>query len=124
MTVLFDRTASHVQLSIPGYICKVLKRFAPSLTSGAKSPGIYNPPRYGQSTEQSPTVDDSPRVSPAEQLDLQGLIGAVLYYCLAVDPTGLPIVTVPYRPRLRPIPLHQVYYCRLRSSPCIFFQLP
>ena len=93
MTVLFDRTARHVQLSIPGYIRKVLQRFAPSLTIGAKSPGIYTPPRYGQPTEQSPTVDDSPRVSPAEQLNLQGLIGAVLYYCLAVDPTGLPVVT-------------------------------
>ena len=93
MTIHFDRIARHVELGIPGYIAKVIQRFAPLLTIGARSPGIYTSPRYGQASTQTPTVDNSPRVSPAEQLHLQGLIGALLYYCLAVDPTGLPVVT-------------------------------
>lgn len=91
MTLRFDRKERLVALSIPGYIAKVLQRFNPQ-SHGANSPAIYTPPQLGAKV-QTPYVDTSPLLSTQEVTAVQGICGALLYYCIAVDPTGYPAVT-------------------------------
>ena len=91
MTLRFDKTNRLVGLSIPGYIRKLLQRF-PASARGAHSPAIYTPPNYGTKI-QAPTIDTSPTLSGPEVTEIQSICGALLYYCIAVDPTGYPAVT-------------------------------
>jgi hypothetical protein len=92
MTIKFNRNARTVSLSIPKYISKALERFAPNLSKGSKSPSIYIPPNYGEKI-QEPFTDSSPLLNDDEKHRLQEIVGCLLYYCRAVDPTGLPTVT-------------------------------
>ena len=91
LNLRFDKTNRLVGLSIPGYIHKLLQRFPPP-THGASSPAVYTPPNYGAKV-QTPIVDSSPPLSAPEITDIQAICGALLYYCIAVDPTGYPAVT-------------------------------
>ena len=91
MTLRFERNERIVALSIPGYIEKVLQRFPPP-SQGANSPAIYTPPTLGAKV-QTPFVDTSPKLSASEVTRIQAICGALLYYCIAVDPTGYPAVT-------------------------------
>ena len=84
----FQRT---VMLSMPGYISKVLQRFAPSLTVGANSPALYVSPTYGVG-QQTPHFDVSTRLSTTETTTLQEIIGSLLYYSRGADVTILPAV--------------------------------
>ena len=77
---------------MPGYIDKVLQRFAPSITAGANSPAIYIPPDYGVG-QQTPSVDTSAPLTLSETTTLQELVGSLLFYARGVDVTILPAVT-------------------------------
>ena len=92
-SIHFDRAGRTVALSMPGYIAKVLKRFAPTLTTGADSPSIYVPHAYG-ATAQTPTTDNSAPLPAPAKTRLQELIGSLLYYARGVDVTILPTVTL------------------------------
>ena len=92
-SIHFDRTLRTVTLSMPGYIAKVLQRFAPTLTTGANSPSIYVPHTYG-ATVQTPTTDSSPPLPASARTRLQELIGSLFYYARGVDVTILPAVVV------------------------------
>jgi len=93
LTIVFDSAARTVTLSMPGYIPKVLTRFRPFLTRGAASPAIYTPPTYGSKLPQTVLVDTSPSLDAASILELQQIVGCMLYYARAVDYTMLPAVT-------------------------------
>lgn len=93
LNIAFDRQARTVSLSLPGYVRKALSRFAPSLTNLAHSPGIYTPPSFGKESQNVALPDTSRPLSDSERTNLQAIIGVFLYYCLAVDVTGLPAVT-------------------------------
>jgi Reverse transcriptase (RNA-dependent DNA polymerase) len=88
----FDQSQRSVTLSMPGYIAKVLQRFAPLLKVGANSPAVYVPPKYGDG-QQTPFIDTSTRLSPSETTTLQEIVGSLLYYARGVDVTILPAVT-------------------------------
>lgn len=90
-TIDFDNKTRQVSLSMPGYISKVLQRFAPNLSIGAASPAIYTPPSYGAAT-QTASSDNSPALSPAAIKTLQEQVGCLLYYARGVDATILPAV--------------------------------
>ena len=91
-SIALDRTLHTVTLTMPGYIAKVLQRFAPSHTNGANSPAVYIPPHYGIGI-QKPTVDTSTPLSPTQTTTLQELVGSLLYYARGVDVTIVPAVT-------------------------------
>ena len=76
---------------MPGYIAKVLQRFAPDLTAGAATPAVYLPPSYGP-TDQTVKVDNSSKLSAADIKTLQEQVGCLLYYARGVDATLLPAV--------------------------------
>jgi hypothetical protein len=91
MTVKHDKVANTITLSMPGYIDKVLIRFKSWLgTHTAASPGVFRAPKYGVKV-QKPVEDDTPPLSPADTTTLQAIIGSILYYARAVDPTMLTI---------------------------------
>jgi uncharacterized membrane protein YgcG len=91
MTVKHDKVAKTITISMPGYIDKMLIRFHSWLgTHTAASPGVFREPAYGAKV-QKPVQDDTPPLSPAETTTLQGVIGSILYYARAVDPTMLTI---------------------------------
>ena len=93
LTIVFDSAKRTVTLSMPGYITKVLTRFRPHLTRGAPSPATYMPPSYGSKSPQLAPVDNSPPLNAAAILELQQIVGCMLYYARAVDYTMLPSVT-------------------------------
>ena len=74
---------------MPGYIDKVLQRFAPTLENGAPSPAIYLPPAYN-STDH--TVKFFTPLPTSEIKTFQEQVGCLLYYACGVDATILPAV--------------------------------
>eukprot|EP01035_Chromulina_nebulosa_P069336 gene69336-biopygen23604 len=93
LTIDVDKVAREVRMSAPGVIAKALQRFAPHSTSVARSPAVYQPPRFGVAAHTPDSPDTSPLLTAAEHHNLQQLGGVLLYYCLAIDSTGLPAVT-------------------------------
>ena len=90
-TIAFDDTAHTVALTMPGYIDKVLQRFAPHIKNGASTPAIYTPPSYGP-LDHTVTNDLSSPLSPTAVKILQEQVGCLLYYARGVDATILPAV--------------------------------
>ena len=90
-TITFNHDDHYVDISMPGYIEKVLQRFAPQQTTGAASPAIYTPPTYG-APDLRPATDDSPALSTSEKHTLQEIIGCLLYYARGIDITLLTAV--------------------------------
>ena len=107
MSLAIDRTARHVTLTMPGYIAKLLTRVRPNGVKGAHTPSIYIQPIYGKAVTQKATVDVSPLASPAQQHELQVVLGTLLYYARTVDPSVLTVVhelgSVQSRPTLNDI---------------------
>ena len=62
-------------------------------TSIARSPTVYQPPRFGKEVQTPAPPDTSPLLTFEEHHRLQQIDGVLLYYCLAVNSTGLPAVT-------------------------------
>ena len=89
MTIVHDRQAQTITISMPGYIEKMLTRFSAWLgDKTAPSPGIYHPPTYGAKTQYA-TIDDTEPLSADDIKTLQAVVGSFLYYARATDPTML-----------------------------------
>jgi len=93
LTIAVDKVAREVRMSAPGVIAKALQRFVPTSTAVARSPAVYQPPRFGAAAHTPDSPDNSPLLTADEHHNLQQLGGVLLYYCLAIDSTGLPAVT-------------------------------
>ena len=93
LTIEVDKIVREVRISAPGVIAKALQQFAPDTTAVARSPAVYQPPRFGKEAQTPAPPDTSPLLTTAEHHRLQQIGGVLLYYCLAVDSTGLPAVT-------------------------------
>ena len=91
LTIDFNEQRTTVSLSMPSYIATLLLRF-PTQCTRASTPSIYHPPTYG-SHVQLATTDTSPELCPAQKTHVQAIVGSLLYYARAVDPTMLPAVT-------------------------------
>ena len=89
ITLRHDRKRRHIDMSIPGYVVKALKRFQRVYSKGADSPIIYVPPSYGKHQQEAPIEEPSTPLSPAEIQELQEIVGVFLFYARAVDPTML-----------------------------------
>jgi hypothetical protein len=87
MTIAIDRFQRHVTLSMPGYITKLLKRVRPDGIKSATTPSIYVAPNYKSAKAQTATNDASPSASKEQQLELQVVVGTLLYYARTVDPS-------------------------------------
>ena len=72
---------------MPGYIDKLLRKVCPDGVKGANTPTHYTPPNYANPGAHTATVDESPLVSEPDKKRLQSVIGTLLYYSRAVDPS-------------------------------------
>ena len=87
MNIRINRKKRHVTLSMHGYIEKLLQRVRPNGIKGSTTPARYFPPKFKQPGAQKATVDETPRASLEEKQLLQSVIGTLLYYARAVDPS-------------------------------------
>ncbi len=91
MSISFQPTS--VRLSMPDYITKALQRFRPNyhLTThrAAATPGKYHDTVY--SRIQLVQEDDSPLLTLMQRTEIQAIVGTLLCYAHAVDPSLLPI---------------------------------
>jgi histone deacetylase 1/2 len=94
MAISFNRQNKTVSISMPGYVKKMLQRFRPQyLLPGhrpPRTPGVYIAPSFSKKP-QTIFIDKSEKLSPTLVTELQAIIGTLLYYARAVDPTLLPI---------------------------------
>ena len=80
----------YVDLSMPGYIERALKRFAHApITKNCNSPRKFTPPIYGQHAPQMEKIDILPILEKTHITRIQQVVGTFFYYARAVDTTML-----------------------------------
>ncbi len=76
---------------MPGYLEKALTRFRPHYLlpshRAAGTPGRYIPPSYGSKLPQLAPEDPTHFLSYEQKKEIQAIVGTILYYARAVDPT-------------------------------------
>jgi hypothetical protein len=87
MTIDIDRKARHVTLTMPNYVDKLLQRVRPNGIKGASTPATYTPPNYSNPGAQKANIDESAPATETQKKLLQSVIGTLLYYSRAVDPS-------------------------------------
>ena len=89
LSLKWDYVRGTVDISMPGYIEKALKRFK-HIAKGRKqhSPHEWRIPMYGKTTQYA-TDDTSPPVPASAKKHVQQVVGSLLYYALALDFTML-----------------------------------
>jgi hypothetical protein len=87
MNIAINRTKRYVTITMNGYIQKLLRRVRPNGIKGASTPALYVPPNYGNPGSQKATVDASHLASESDKKLLQSVVGTLLYYSRAVDPS-------------------------------------
>ena len=80
----YTSTTPSVELSMPGYVAKALKRFGVTAAPPTHAPLPYTPPKYGASAQLT-TTDDSVMATKEEKLWLQEFVGVFLYHARALD---------------------------------------
>jgi hypothetical protein len=86
--ITWDYASKTVDLSMPGYIAAVLHRFQhPHPARLQHAPYKMQPINYGAKVQFATPADTSTPLTDAEKLTLQQVIGCLLYYARAVDPT-------------------------------------
>ena len=90
LTLSWDYDQCTVDLSMPGYIDRALQRFHhPRPTHPEHAPHAWQPPNYGTRIQLAPDPDTTAMLDPAGCCRIQEVIGVLLYYAHAIDPTLL-----------------------------------
>ena len=90
ITLAWDYAARTVNLSMPGYIEKVLHKFQhPPPKQPQHAPSKWARPQYGVKVQLATPADTSQPLPPDDVKRLQKVVGTLLYYARAVDPTML-----------------------------------
>eukprot|EP00978_Attheya_sp_CCMP212_P010663 scaffold25948_cov32-Attheya_sp.AAC.1 len=79
-----------VDISMPGYIKKVLQKYkheAP--TRPQNSPYHIQPKKYGIGAQDTIPTDETPSATSEEIKYVQGVVGSILFYARAIDMTFL-----------------------------------
>jgi hypothetical protein len=87
MTLKWDYNKRTCDISMPGYVSNVLSKFQHDAPKHPQhTPSRYITPVYGAKTQYA-TKDETPPLTAKQCLTIQRVIGSVLYYARAVDPT-------------------------------------
>ena len=90
LTIDWDYDNRTCDISLPGYIERVLQRFQhPAPTRPQHAPHAWQKPVYGSSVQFAPTPDTSPALDTTDTKRVQEVLGALLFYARAVDSTML-----------------------------------
>ena len=75
---------------MPTYIKEALHKFQhPAPSRPQDAPHAWNQPSYGSAVQYADQPDDSPLLPPKSINLVQKIIGTLIYYAIAVDPTML-----------------------------------
>ena len=91
----WDYTAGHVNLSMPKYVARALHKFKQSLqkfhpdNKPEYSPHKHVEPNYGQKVQYAEPTNDAPTLYSVDINLIQKIVGTFLYYGIAVDNTIL-----------------------------------
>jgi hypothetical protein len=87
MDIAINRLQRHVTLTMPKYIDRLMCKVRPDGIKGSNTPAVYSPPNYANPGAQKATVDNSQLASEDDKKLLQSVVGTLLYYSRAVDPS-------------------------------------
>mmetsp|Transcript_37326 Transcript_37326/g.52691 ORF Transcript_37326/g.52691 Transcript_37326/m.52691 type:complete len:102 (-) Transcript_37326:23-328(-) len=80
-------------ISMPGYVERALTRFQHALPNQKEdSPHKHDIPQYGAKTQYTDDPNNSPALDAANKKRVQEILGTLLYYARAIDPTMLPAI--------------------------------
>jgi hypothetical protein len=90
ITLKWDYSNKHADLSMPGYIQDALHKFQHPMPKRPQyAPHNWTVPAYGQHIQYTPLPDAKPPATSAEMTGAQAIVGKLLYNARAVDPTLL-----------------------------------
>jgi len=90
ITLKWDYKQRHVDISMPGYIEKLLARFEHKQpTKPQHSPHAAPPQSFGQTAQNPVEHDTLPILPPPRIKRIQQIVGTIMYYARAVDLTTL-----------------------------------
>ena len=91
LTLDWNYDRGYVDISMPDYVRKTLKRLHPNPKTPQYSPHEHVPIRYGKKGEQqfAPESDSSTLLPSSEIRNIQSIVGTYLYYARAIDNTIL-----------------------------------
>jgi len=90
LTLHWDYDQCHVDISMPGYIERALLQFHhPHPSHPEHAPHAWQCPIYGVKVQFTPEPDHTFALDGAGRKHVQEVIGVLLYYACAVDPTML-----------------------------------
>ena len=91
LTIDWDYKNKHVDISMPNYINKLLHKLqhVPK-KSPQYAPHKWTEPSYGKKRQYAKEPDTLPILHPTGIKYVQSVVGSLLYYSRAVDPTMLP----------------------------------
>ena len=87
MNIAINRAERHVTLTMPKYIDRLLCKVRPEGVKGSNTPATYTAPNYANPGARKATVDNSALASEEDKKLLQRVVGTLLYYSRAVDPS-------------------------------------
>jgi CO dehydrogenase/acetyl-CoA synthase delta subunit len=86
----WDYIARTVDISMPGYIKKLLQKYKHKMpTKPRHCPYTPAPKQYGAEAQALLPIDISPKLSDEEIKEIQRIVESILYYARAVDITVL-----------------------------------
>ena len=86
----WDYKRGTVTLLLPGYILMVLERFRNRQKFKQQDlPHLYTAPKYGQSMQFARILPKASKITEEENIFLEQVLGALLYYGMAIDCTML-----------------------------------
>jgi hypothetical protein len=89
MTFKWDYKNRTCDISMPGYVSNILSKFQHDAPKHPQhTPSRYVTPVYGAKNQYA-TTDKTPPLTAKQCLTIQKVMGSVLYYARAVDPTVL-----------------------------------
>jgi hypothetical protein len=94
LTVNYNRKAGYLDISMPGYVDKLLTRFQSRDIKPTDSPIIYTPPVYGAKAQLTTPPDESDALTADQLFEAQAIIGAALWYARMVDVPTYPAVAM------------------------------
>ena len=78
-----------VELSMPGYIQNILHKYSHTPGKRQHAPHPYRAPVYGTKIQTATPEDETEQVDAPTKTRIQQIVGSLLYYSRAVDPTML-----------------------------------
>ena len=78
-----------LDISMPGYIQKVLPKYKHESPPRPQSPYVIAPKKYSKDTHDQLPLDESPTFYKEKIKKIQGVVGSILFYACSVDSTSL-----------------------------------